>query len=128
MRIMEGLEQDVNRQEASDLFTGTDPDGDPNTHFAEFLAFYAKKFSKSKTNLEELEQVFDMFDVRNEDRKLNKQDFELLEELTGVGLTSEEIDAVFERADKDKDQRLNFDEFNDLMIQADRHVKDKGAG
>lgn len=76
MRIMEALGQDIDMVEAEDLFRGSDIDGDPNIHFSEFLAFYAKKWGKATPFRNEEEEVFNMFDVRNADGRIDRSDLE----------------------------------------------------
>lgn len=127
MRIMESLGQDIDSLEAEDLFRGSDIDGDADIHFSEFLTFYAKKWGKATPFENEDEQVFDMFDIRNADGRIDKSDLERISEITGAGLTTEEISAIFENGDIDQDGALSLEEFTDLMKQADKVVMEQGT-
>lgn len=126
MRIMEALGQDIDMVEAEDLFRGSDIDGDPNIHFSEFLAFYAKKWGKATPFRNEEEEVFNMFDVRNADGRIDRSDLEKISQITGAGLTKKEIDALFENGDLDQDGALSLQEFSALMEKAEKVVQEEG--
>lgn len=124
IRVMEGLNQDVDRQEIEDLFRGSDPDGDPNINFSEFLMYYAKR-NKGDTP-GEVELTFDMFDIQKNNGKIYEDEFFALNELTGIGFTDQEIKALYTEFDQDHDTAFDIGEFSEIMRRATELVKKEG--
>ena len=75
------------------------------------------------TKLEnEDEELFSLFDLRNEDGRINKRDLVRLNQITNGGLTFKEIDELFKVYDTDQDGCINFREFTKMIADSEKTV------
>lgn len=117
-----GIETTVSAPEFSDLLFGTDVDNQRTIGFAEFADTLAGL--KNETT-EEIAATFSIFD-RDGNQLLTRENLTEVIGAFNVGLSEEEMDALFQEGDKDNDGALSLTEFLDVVTYADRYVRKNG--
>lgn len=122
--IMEnlGIEQSVTPEEFSDLLYGTDVENQRTVGFTEFAELLA---SIKNDSPDDLAAAFSAFD-REGSQLVTREGIAEVLTAFNLTLTDEEMDALFEEADKDKDGNLSLDEFLEVISYADKYVKKHG--
>ncbi|XP_061172568.1 uncharacterized protein LOC133181934 isoform X2 [Saccostrea echinata] len=101
-------------KEVTDMISEVDNDGNGTIEFEEFHTFIKRSYKKPDDIKHDLKKAFRVLDI-NGDGFISKE--ELREVLTKMGetLTDQEVDEMMEKADKNKDGKIDYDEYVDVM-------------
>ena len=101
-----------NNESLKNAFEEAERNGRAGINMEEFIDNITLKLSEKYT-MEELEKIFDLF-LGEDD--VDKIEFQHLKKLCPY-LTDEEIDEMIEKADEDKDGKINFEEFHKIITK-----------
>merc|ERR1719464_1477037 len=110
---MKRMGQNISDKDLEAFIKEADKDKSGHISFPEFVKFMAPKLKPDHSN-EELKEAFDAID-RDQSGYINSD--ELLLMLWGIGqrVNEEELVNAIKKADKDGNQRVNFNEFLELF-------------
>jgi len=118
--VMHGLRLESSDQEITDMINNVDVDGNGSVDFNEFLAMMARsncrrvESPQRKTEEEELRQAFRIFDIDGngfvDGNELKITMFNL-----GENLSDKDIKQMLKLADKNKDGKIDYEEFIHMM-------------
>lgn len=122
--ILEGLgvQSMSTPQEFEDLQYGTDVDNQRTISFQDFVGTLG---SLKAETAEEAAGAFTVFD-RDDSQLITRENLSQVLEAFNVTLTNEEMDALFEEGDKDKDGCLSLPEFFEVVTYADKYIRKEG--
>ena len=101
-----------NDEEFKELFDQVERNGKISIDFDEFIDIITGKLSEMD-KMENLDQVFELF-IQKENT--DKIEFRHLRNIC-PDLTDEEIEEMIEKADEDKDGKINFEEFYNFITK-----------
>ncbi|XP_036132821.1 calmodulin-like [Molossus molossus] len=113
--VMKTLGQNPSEAELKELIARVDTDGDGAINFQEFLAEMVKRM-KSWSGELDMKEVFQAFDL-NGDGHITLDELKQAMAQVGQKLSQEELEAMIREADVDKDGRVNYEEFLQILNQ-----------
>jgi len=99
-----------------------DKNGDGLIDFTEFVGLMSRSI---KSDLEELRDAFNVFDVDHDGRITAGEIFKVLNSLEPNSITAEEIQFIMDDVDIDKDRHVDFQEFCAMMKFGPKKGKEK---
>jgi Ca2+-binding EF-hand superfamily protein len=113
---MNKLGEKVSDDEIDDMIRAVDLNGDGVIDFDEFLALMRLRMDEQQRDPEEnLRDAFNMFDI-DRSGSIDRNEVCVLMKKLAQTLTDEEIDAIMEECDTDKDGEISFEEFRNMMF------------
>ena len=100
-------------EELVEMVEEVDADGDGYVDFPEFLFIMARKLKDNDTE-EELIEAFKMFD-RDGTGEISAADVKQVMATLGEDISQEEVDEMVKEVDGDKDGKINYDEFVQML-------------
>ncbi|EFB23090.1 hypothetical protein PANDA_009126, partial [Ailuropoda melanoleuca] len=113
--VMRALGQDLSEAELKHLIAQVDTDGDGVISFQEFLAEMVKRM-KSWGSEQDMREVFRAFDLDGNGH-ISVDELKQAMSTLGEKLSQEELDAMIQEADVDKDGQVNYEEFLRILSQ-----------
>ena len=102
---------DLNNDESfKELFDKVEKDGSTSIDFGQFVDLITEKLSEIDS-MDKLEKVFELF---VEKENVDKIEFKHLKKIC-PDLKDEEIEEMIKKADEDKDGKINFEEFYNII-------------
>ncbi|XP_062499933.1 neo-calmodulin-like [Corticium candelabrum] len=116
--VFKSLGQNPNMAELQAMISEVDSDGNGEIDFHEFSAMMAKYMKSSDDDY--IEQVKEAFKIMDMDQNGFIEPQELKEVMTRFGqrLSDVDVEDMIREADMDGDGRVNFDEFEVLMMNS----------
>jgi len=120
--VMRGLRLESTDQEISDMINNVDVDGSGTVDFNEFLAMMSRSNcrrvdgpqAQSKTEEEELRQAFRVFDM-DSNGYIDANELKITMFNLGENLNDKDIKNMLKMADKNKDGKIDYEEFITMM-------------
>jgi len=118
--VMRGLRLESTDQEISDMINNVDVDGNGTVDFNEFLAMMSRSNCRRvesparKTEEEELRQAFRIFDIDG-NGYVDANELKITMFNLGENLSDKDIKQMLKLADKNKDGRIDYEEFIHMM-------------
>ena len=116
-QALKNLGIDAKNQTLSNMMADLDKDGSGKIDFAEFIEMMTAKMSDRDTR-EDLEKVFRLF--LGDDDKVDKIQLKHLKRVArelNENMSEEELQEMITRADLNKDQGVDFEEFYQIMTK-----------
>ncbi|XP_008703622.1 calmodulin-like [Ursus americanus] len=113
--VMRDLGEDLSEDELKKLIALVDTDGDGVISFQEFLAEMVKRM-KSWGSEHDMREVFRAFDLDGNGH-ISVDELKQAMATLGEKLSQEELDAMIQEADVDKDGQVNYEEFLRILSQ-----------
>ncbi|XP_021552438.1 calmodulin-like protein 5 [Neomonachus schauinslandi] len=113
--VMQALGKDLSEAELKELIAQVDTDGDSVISFQEFLAEVVKRM-KSWGSEQDMQEVFRTFDLDGNGR-ISVDELKQAMAKLGQTLSQEELDAMIQEADTDKDGQVDYKEFLRILSQ-----------
>ncbi|XP_030885537.1 calmodulin-like protein 5 [Leptonychotes weddellii] len=113
--VMQALGKDLSEAELKELIAQVDTDGDSVISFQEFLAEVVKRM-KSWGSEQDMQEVFCTFDLDGNGR-ISVDELKQAMAKLGQTLSQEELDAMIQEADTDKDGQVDYKEFLRILSQ-----------
>ncbi|XP_058524887.1 calmodulin-like protein 5 [Ochotona princeps] len=107
--VMQLLGHKLSEEELKALIARVDQDGDGAISFQEFLAEMVKRL-KAAAHGQDLRKVFQAFD-QNGDGHITVEELKQAIAKLGGPLPQEQLNAMIQEADVDKDGKVNYEEF-----------------
>lgn len=101
-------------KEVQNMINEIDQNGDGMIDFDEFLAFLKRSYKKPDEVKMELKKAFQVFDL-NKDGFISRAELQSVLTKMGEKLTEKEVDEMMEKADKNGDGKIDYDEYVDTM-------------
>eukprot|EP00800_Vazella_pourtalesii_P021360 TRINITY_DN78_c2_g1_i1.p1 TRINITY_DN78_c2_g1~~TRINITY_DN78_c2_g1_i1.p1 ORF type:complete len:322 (-),score=75.71 TRINITY_DN78_c2_g1_i1:941-1858(-) len=114
-QVLIGLGEDPTDQEITDMISDVDEDRNGTIEFPEFLVMMARQLREVDEN-EELKKAFNVMDI-DHDGFITKSELSEAMKILGHNLTEEEVETMIKDADKNGDNKVDFDEFVAIMKQ-----------
>eukprot|EP00301_Raphidiophrys_heterophryoidea_P023372 c7285_g1_i1.p1 GENE.c7285_g1_i1~~c7285_g1_i1.p1 ORF type:complete len:186 (+),score=48.00 c7285_g1_i1:42-560(+) len=114
-----GGKQYFDREMAIKMVESVDRNGDKRIDFMEFVDLMSRSV---KTEHEELQDAFNVFDVDG-DGKITAEEIRVVLQKLGQFITTEEIQFIMEDVDTDHDGNVSFAEFEAMMMFGPRSRK-----
>ena len=112
---MKTLGFEAKNQSIYQMISDIDKDGSGSIDFEEFLDMMTAKISDTDSK-EDIRKVFNLFDDDNTG-KISLKNLKRVAKELGENMTDDELVEMIQRADKDKDGEINFEEFYDIMTK-----------
>lgn len=112
--VMRAIGQTPTANELTDMIREVDADGNETIDFTEFLALMSRQMRQSDIN-DELREAFRVFD-RDNDGFIQPQDLRSLLISLGLDSSSEVIRRMINEADRNRDGKIDFAEFQALAL------------
>lgn len=112
--VMRAIGQSPTSGELTDMIREVDADGNDNIDFTEFLALMSRQMRQSDID-DELREAFRVFD-RDNDGFILPQDLRTLLISLGLDSSAEVIRRMINEADRNKDGKIDFNEFRALAL------------
>nr|XP_012421844.1 PREDICTED: calmodulin-like protein 5 [Odobenus rosmarus divergens] len=113
--VMQALGKDLSEAELKELIALVDTDSDGVISFQEFLAEVFKSM-KSWGSEQDMQEVFRAFDLDGNGR-ISVDELKQAMAKLGQTLSQEELDAMIQEADVDKDGQVDYQEFLRILSQ-----------
>jgi Ca2+-binding EF-hand superfamily protein len=114
--VMRKLGEEAGDDEIEDMIRAVDLNGDGVIDFDEFIALMRLRMDEQQRDPEEdLRDAFNMFDTDRSGKIDRNEVCQLMKKLAQT-LTDEEIDAIMDEVDTDRDGEISFDEFRVMMF------------
>ncbi|XP_034878289.1 calmodulin-like [Mirounga angustirostris] len=113
--VMQALGKDLSEAELKEFIAQVDTDGDGVISFQEFLAEVVKRM-KSWGSEQDMQEVFRTFDLDGNGR-ISVDELKQAMAKLGQTLSQEELDAMIQEADTDKDGQVDYKEFLRILSQ-----------
>ncbi|XP_027451239.2 calmodulin-like [Zalophus californianus] len=113
--VMQALGKDLSEAELKELIALVDTDSDGVISFQEFLAEMIKRM-KSWGSKQDVQEVFRAFDLDGNGR-ISVDELKQAMAKLGQTLSQEEVDAMIQEADVDKDGQVDYQEFLRILSQ-----------
>lgn len=113
--VMRELGFDPTEDELKDMIGNADADGSGSIEFPEFLNLMIKRFANDD-KMEEMKAAFEVFD-KNKDNKISRSELKSAMRKMGEPTSDQEIDAIIQEADLDKDGMVDYYEFITVFQQ-----------
>ncbi|XP_025709353.1 calmodulin-like [Callorhinus ursinus] len=113
--VMQALGKDLSEAELKELIALVDTDSDGVISFQEFLAEMIKRM-KSWGSEQDVQEVFRAFDLDGNGR-ISVDELKQAMAKLGQTLSQEEVDAMIQEADVDKDGQVDYQEFLRILSQ-----------
>ncbi|KAL4218285.1 Calmodulin-like protein 6 [Mactra antiquata] len=111
--VLRGLGFHMTNKEIKKALKEIDTNGNGKVEYGEFRAFLIKQFKESKSESEtkrEIRQAFKLFD-RDGNGYIEKAELRRAMRTLGEPLTEAEIDIMMKDADKNRDGKIDYEEF-----------------
>ncbi|PAA49736.1 hypothetical protein BOX15_Mlig030324g1 [Macrostomum lignano] len=115
--VMRALGQQPTPDELKEMIKEVDQDGSGSIEFDEFLEMMKKQMRNADSE-DELRRAFRLFDADG-DGFLSPAELRQVMLNLGERLTKEEVDAMIEEADTDRDGQVSYEEFARIMGYGD---------
>ena len=116
--MMRSLGQNPSDSELRDMIDEVDADNTGTIDFTEFLTMMARKMKETDSE-EEIKEAFKIFD-RDGSGFISAAELRQVMTSLGEKLTDDEIDKMIREASQDGDERIDYNEFVQLMIGKDQ--------
>ncbi|XP_062067424.1 calmodulin-like protein 3 [Lepus europaeus] len=113
--VMQLLGKKLSEEELKALIARVDKDGDGAISFQEFLAEMVRMM-KGGGSEQDLREAFRAFDL-NGDGHISVEELKQVMSKLGEKLSHEELNAMIQEADTDKDGKVNYEEFMHIFTQ-----------
>ena len=114
-KVLRSLNLNPSQADLENMVKKTDHTGTGRIEFNDFLKLYSEKIRETITK-EDVCRYFAMFD-RNNDGRIDPQEFKRVMTTMGEPLTNEEIDFIISEADKDMNGYIDYNEFSDMLLE-----------
>lgn len=101
-------------KEVQNMINEIDQNGDGMIDFDEFLAFLKRSYKEPDEVKMELKKAFQVFDL-NKDGFISRAELQSVLTKMGEKLTEKEVDEMMEKADKNGDGKIDYEEYVDTM-------------
>ena len=113
--VLKYFGKDPTDEQLKKIIAKVDQDGDGEIDWDEFLqVMNGKNENIIFENEDEMKLTFKKFD-RNGDNFVSKEELKITMIKIGEKFTEEEIEAIFHEADTDKDGKISYKEFKEMM-------------
>ena len=85
------------------------------TEYSAKVAYFKKKYGRNTDSNSHLKKLFEDFD-RDSDGLITLEELKMAMLNFGKDVPQTELSAIFEKVDRNKDQRIDFKEFSDLVV------------
>ena len=107
------MEFEVHKADIKNLFAEVNKDVKQTINFDEFAKIVVPKLP-DKDSKEEITKIFKLF-VEEETGKISFRNLKKIMQEIGESISEEELNDMFQEADKDKDGLIGFDDFYRVM-------------
>ncbi|XP_022332297.2 neo-calmodulin-like [Crassostrea virginica] len=101
-------------KEIYDMINEVDKNGNGTIEFDEFLAFLKRSYRKPDEIKLDLKKAFRILDI-NGDGFITREELQKVLTKMGETLTEKEVDEMMEKADKNGDGKIDYEEYVDIM-------------
>lgn len=120
--VMKGLRLETSDQEILDMINNVDVDGNGSVDFDEFLKMMSKSDcrrvhegeSEKKTEADEMRQAFRVFDIDG-NGFIDANELKITMFNLGENLSDKDLKQMLKLADKNKDGKIDYEEFISMM-------------
>ena len=107
----------INDAEIRKIIKSADKDNNGKLELDEFIMYMEKRNAIDKDRTSEDERILKMFSFFDTDRDglISRKQLKNLLTMSGEEITDEEIDAIMEEVDEDKNGVIDFDEFKYML-------------
>eukprot|EP00094_Tigriopus_californicus_P002958 TCALIF_02850-PA protein Name:"Similar to Calmodulin (Pneumocystis carinii)" AED:0.11 eAED:0.11 QI:350/0.5/0.4/0.8/1/1/5/0/217 len=112
-QVLKALGLNPTEAELQDMVNEVDKDGTGSIDFPEFLAMMAMKINEQNAE-DEIREAFKVFDGDG-NGYIDRRELAIMLKFLGEPMTEEEISAIIEEADVDKDGVIDYAEFFTMM-------------
>lgn len=112
--LMKSFGQELSHNELKDMIRHADADGNDEVDFTEFMALLTRQLKQNDIT-DELKSAFQLFD-KNGDGFITKADLAPVMQTLGYDTSSEFLRKLINDGDRDRDGKISFVEFCNLMV------------